>query len=634
MKRALTLGVLTLIATVFGVSSIPVQAQSIVDVTNSDPAIVNEECSVSYSRDVLSNPGTTDISGGETISYQGGDRTYTGTSGDTSETSLTAPTSTISYHGDTSLSFTKTVSSDVYFTSTSTTTFIDSTSNGSETPRLTLGNTGEYSNIVTVDNYSTSSCDLEIINTPIYPADGYQQAPLQGEVVNSDTESTASDSWEIPYLVTSNPTGGGSISGASNTFSAIVSDPDSIVQNVRFVLYDTGGNLLSDSNSSQYEDGAWVADSTFNSTEYADGYGYVLEIISEGEESTSFPNYRPTFSWDAVYFGIDNVKTNEIITYPEESGITIINKEFEATAYQYIPYGDMPVSSTSVHFYYLDKFNNRIPQGSAYSMTKDPDPYNGLWRAEILDSRTIFTEGNGQYIALFTAVYADGDTKTKEVSFEVYNSDNETPPAVPIAVNPKDGITLAPGTITYGWTGNEGDDIVSLDFERGEYIDGIFEPRAGGGREIRDGSFSWTEDGLTPTEPVTINWRIRVKDRSGNWSEWSEASSYTIDPNFVGDTTPPSKPDMLSPANNQNVNSSNFIHSWESTSGDIDYYIYESYRDPQQKNLLIREIVNTNTRAISDHDKGAVWWRIQAVDYYGNLSEWSDLFKMIVSNKK
>lgn len=162
MKRVLILGAVTLVVAVFGLGSIPTEAQSIVDVTNSDPSIINEECSVSYSGDVISHPDATDISSGGTISFQGGDRLYTVSAGDITSTSFITPTNNISYQSDTRFSVTNTVSSDAFFNDTPTTTLIESTNEISYSPKLTFSDNGEYSTISSVNDSSPSVCGIAV----------------------------------------------------------------------------------------------------------------------------------------------------------------------------------------------------------------------------------------------------------------------------------------------------------------------------------------------------------------------------------------------------------------------------------------------------------------------------------------
>lgn len=556
-----------------------------------------------------------------------------GTSADaviTSSYSTTSYSSTISVDPNYSSEINTTdatLSASAYPTISSTTNTTLSVENNTTVPTSTSG-----------DLLVISAYPSQTISTSSTPINTTTTQPVDAQ---SDTTTSTSNDLQSTYyfgppqLISSNPAGGGAISGSAYNFSATISDPNNLVHNVRFVLYDMNGNIVLDSDSTMNGEGVWVADKPFDSTGYPDGYGYTLEITSEGDSGS--PDIRYTLSWDSVYFGIDNIKSNEVTTYPDVGGNTLINKTFVATAYYSYSTGEIPVTSASVQFYFVDSQGSRTPQGDEVTMTRDSDPYFGLWSTASIDSKTSFTAGNGHYIAVFNSVYEDGATTSTEAAFEVYNFDDVTAPSKPIIVSPANGITMAPGSITYSWIGNEGDDIVGVNFERGE-IDpdtGTFEGRAGGYQDIRDGSFSWTESSdYVPAVAYTVNWRIQVRDRAGNWSEWSDVSSYTIDPNYVPDTTPPPQPILLSPANNQNVNNSKVIQSWRSDANDIDYYIYESYNDPQRKNVVTQEKVSTNTRTTINHANGAYWWRIQAVDKSGNKSEWSSLSKMTISNKK
>jgi hypothetical protein len=178
---------------------------------------------------------------------------------------------------------------------------------------------------------------LLMIDQTAINSTGDRQVSLQSGTTATMTTAITSEPqttyyYGPPQLSSSNPTGGGAISGSNYKFAAQISDPNNLVHNVRFVLYDTNRNVILDSDSNLSEDGSWIASKPFDSTKYPDGYGYALEITSEGDSGLS--DVRYTLSWNSVYFGIDNLKSSEIVVYPEVGGSTIINKEYVATAYQ------------------------------------------------------------------------------------------------------------------------------------------------------------------------------------------------------------------------------------------------------------------------------------------------------------
>lgn len=546
----------------------------------------------------------------------------------------TTDTVTLSAYPTTTSSLSGTISVDSSYLSFTNTA--DATLSVSSYPAITLTTsvmpTYTSGDIVLVSAYPSSQ--LFTSNTTTYPIDSQPVSVLSNTTTSTRSNPQPTYYYGPPQLVSSSPTGGSGISGSAYKFAATISDPNDLVRNVRFKFFDTNRNLLLDSTSNLNLEGKWIANNIFDSTKYHDGYGYAIEISTEGSSAGSVSGTGYTLSWNNVYFGIDNIKSTEVSTNPDAGGSTIINKEFVATSYTSHSDGEIPIMSTNVQFYFVDSQGDRLPQGALWTMAKDHISYLGVWSTASLDSKTLFAKGNGRYIAVFKSVYEDGAITTTEAPFEVYNSDDVTPPAKPKLVSPTNGITMLPGKITYKWSGNEGDDITGFNFESGDIdpLSGTFEGRSGGYSDSRDGSFTWTEDSITPLAATKVSWRLQVRDRAGNWSAWSNASSYTIDPHYVPDTTPPPKPILLSPINNQNVNASKVIQSWRSDANDIDYYTYESYNDPQRKNLVTQERVSSSTRTTLNQPNGALWWRIQAVDKAGNKSQWSDLSKMTVSN--
>lgn len=152
MKRALTLGVMTLIATIFGVSSIPAQAQSVQNTSNDSPYVNNDNCSVSNSGGSSSDTTNTNentIPIGGTISYQGS----------TSSPLNTATTNNISV---TAAPITNTVQTTISYQGTLT---------------LSLNNTSDTTNLLTINN--TNSCGGVTIDT-----DAPTQTPYANLTVN------------------------------------------------------------------------------------------------------------------------------------------------------------------------------------------------------------------------------------------------------------------------------------------------------------------------------------------------------------------------------------------------------------------------------------------------------------------
>lgn len=132
-------------------------------------------------------------------------------------------------------------------------------------------------------------------------------------------------------------------------------------------------------------------------------------------------------------------------------------------------------------------------------------------------------------------------------------------------------------------------------------------------------------DGFTQGEGT--HWAsFSACDAAGNCSPYS-SPMYVI-----YDKTAPDAPTLISPANNAVVNGSSITQSWSDISSDVDYYIYESYNDAGATSLRWREEFNTTSKTATNVSEVSYWWRVKAIDYAGNESDWSSLWKISVDN--
>ncbi len=104
--------------------------------------------------------------------------------------------------------------------------------------------------------------------------------------------------------------------------------------------------------------------------------------------------------------------------------------------------------------------------------------------------------------------------------------------------------------------------------------------------------------------------------------------------NVTYDSVPPATPILTSPANNAVVNGSSVTQSWSDASTDVDHYLYQSYNTDNTSSLRWSgTFSSTSKTATGIADGTQYWWRVAAVDHAGNVSPWSDLWKLTIDNE-
>lgn len=120
---------------------------------------------------------------------------------------------------------------------------------------------------------------------------------------------------------------------------------------------------------------------------------------------------------------------------------------------------------------------------------------------------------------------------------------------------------------------------------------------------------------------------VKAVSAAGSESACSNTFSVTYD------KTAPMKPTLTSPVNNAVVNGASITQSWSDTSSDVDHYVYESYNNSAATNLRWHEEFSGTSKTATNVANGTTyWWRVKAVDHAGNVSPWSDLWKITVDN--
>lgn len=132
----------------------------------------------------------------------------------------------------------------------------------------------------------------------------------------------------------------------------------------------------------------------------------------------------------------------------------------------------------------------------------------------------------------------------------------------------------------------------------------------------------------TPTvaEQGGVTIRVRAIDAIGNVGTWSTPVHYFYD------SIAPVAPVLSSPANNVVVNGASVTQAWTTTDTDVDYFVYESYNDALATSLRWSEPFTATSKTATNIANAEYWWRVKAVDHAGNVSPWSDLWKITIDN--
>lgn len=90
-------------------------------------------------------------------------------------------------------------------------------------------------------------------------------------------------------------------------------------------------------------------------------------------------------------------------------------------------------------------------------------------------------------------------------------------------------------------------------------------------------------------------------------------------------------PQLVSPVDGAYANGSSLTNTWSSVEG-AKNYVYESYHDAAANSLRWRQTVDGTSKTATNVADGVFWWRVKAVDAYGNSGAWSPLWKVTIDN--
>ncbi|MEO0084294.1 MAG: T9SS type A sorting domain-containing protein, partial [candidate division WOR-3 bacterium] len=212
-------------------------------------------------------------------------------------------------------------------------------------------------------------------------------------------------------------------------------------------------------------------------------------------------------------------------------------------------------------------------------------------------------------------------------SFEI---DTRAPNA-PVLISPINGIWLTNTSVIFNWSqvtfGDNSINVVAKNesYEFASPIRYILQVDTSRNftNPITD-TTSYLYDTLTLTQAKYF-WRVRAYDLAGNQGVFSSADSFGID------YTPPSVPNLISPANNAILNDSFVRFYWNRSTDNVSgikHYQIQIAKNSNFTNAFDTTVVDTTLlRKLTDT---TYYWRVKAFDVANNQSNWSTVWSFTV----
>lgn len=253
--------------------------------------------------------------------------------------------------------------------------------------------------------------------------------------------------------------------------------------------------------------------------------------------------------------------------------------------------------------------------------TNSSDPDRG---SATIDEETGLLTATGVGPITVIASALDGSLVTQNYSVSI--TPDITGPTVPIITTPNSEQYFSSVPILNSWSASF--DISGVKQYQIEYVYDDGHTFSGAPYRYVDSPSTSRNHMPSLNEQGGATIRVRAIDTFDNYGEWSSPVHYYYD------SINPVKPNLTSPFNGVVMNGKVVAQSWSSSDTDIDYYIYESYNDAAATSLRWRQTVSSTTKTANNIKDCTYWWRVKSVDYAGNESPWSDLWKISIDNTK
>lgn len=231
---------------------------------------------------------------------------------------------------------------------------------------------------------------------------------------------------------------------------------------------------------------------------------------------------------------------------------------------------------------------------------------------------------DGQIFVKVAARDLTGDNWVRSTEYKTFLVDNTAP------TNPEmlgfNNPTLSCGAITKSkYVTVDWSDSSDLGSGVKGYNYKIDYPTTSGGRGEYNAFFTTSQYRGSLNEGIHYI-KVRAVDNAGNVSAWTDLCSITLD------TIAPEVPVLVSPVDGIYTKGTSVTNVWSDTSTDVAYYNYESYHDEALTNRRWAETFTSTSKTATNIADATFWWRVQAVDFAGNKSAWSEAWKITVDN--
>ena len=130
----------------------------------------------------------------------------------------------------------------------------------------------------------------------------------------------------------------------------------------------------------------------------------------------------------------------------------------------------------------------------------------------------------------------------------------------------------------------------------------------------------------TPLPDDTYYWKVRGMDDIGNWGDWSEPWTFTID------TRGPDAPVLMRPENESIISDNTPDFDWSDSAAAYKLMVADNveFTNPffQEDSLTLSEYISGTPLPDKQY-----YWKVQAMDELGNWGAWSDTWTFIIDTQ-